>query len=468
MRGMAHQPLQSASAMIELLESRTLLSADWVGTWQVSGVDLTMRSLPSKGALAVTSPALTASISQVDASTYVATLSTKVGKQVRTEEHILTADGNGLFVDDPTGIETAPNGETIYSKLYIRMMMVDADVRMFDMTSVGYTSSGDTQRIQWINIYAGFASRRTLQVVKFPYDGSYTFHGFTMDVNRTSAGVLSVDQYYNDTTDLAFARTRGKLYAVSVDGNSPTTFKDGAGRLSQIVAGPVQGGGYTDTVQMYYRGPDGRLYYRAGGMVANTDPTRTDALGTMPAGQILNGWTTAGYSDVAPYNFAPLLAPSAGVVLNSVNQNQTDSQGTSVHEILDASNITDWNSGNGRGIAITSLNSSKGSWEYSTDGGVTWLPTGKVSAGRSLLLADSDQNRIRFIPKSNTSGALAKVMRLRAWDQTFGANGTFVSSGRAGNLTAFSAVYNYAGLLVAALPAPVVTPVFSDVPLAMQ
>lgn len=114
--------------MIEQLESRVMLSADWAGTWQVAGVDLSMRSLPKKGAVAVTKPALTITVSQSDADTYLATMTTKVGKQVRSEQHTFTGDANGLYFDDLTGTETAPNGETIYSKLYVRMMMVDADV----------------------------------------------------------------------------------------------------------------------------------------------------------------------------------------------------------------------------------------------------------------------------------------------------------------------------------------------------
>lgn len=471
MRGRIDQSRPRRCAMVEQLESRFMLSADWVGTWQVSGIDLSMRSLPKNGALAVTKPTLTITVTEVASDSYVATLTTKVQKQVRTEQHTLSSDANGLYVDEPTGTEVAPNGETIYSKLYIRMMMVDADVRMFDMTSVGYTDNAGTQRIQWINIYAGVASRQKLQVVKFPYDGNYTFHGFTMDINRSSAGVVSVDQYYNDPTGVAFARIKGNQYGVNVDadgdgiGDGATTFTDHGGRLSQVMTGPVQGGGYTDALQMYYRGPDGRLYFRAGGMTANTDPARTDALGAIPAGQILNGWTTAGYSDVAPYNFAPVLSPYANVSLTSINQNQVDSEGTSVHAILASADITDWNSGDGVGIAITSLSTSNGTWEYSTDGGAHWLPTGRVSTGHSLLLADSDLNRIRFIPKTDYSGVQTKVMQFRAWDQSVGANATFLSASRAGKLTAFSTTRVSASLQVLPLTAPMVTSVFSDRPI---
>lgn len=472
MRGTIDRSQPRTIAMIEQLESRVMLSADWVGTWQVSGMDVTMRSLPTKGAVAVTKPALTIAISQVSDDTYLAALTTKVGKQVRTEQHTLSSDANGLFFDDLSGTEVAPNGDTIHSKLYIRMMMVDADVRMFDMTSVGYTDSAGTQRIQWINVYAGVASRQKLQVVKFPYDGNYTFHGFTMDVNRDVAGVMSVDEYYNDPTGITFARIKGNQYSVNVDrngdgvGDGATTFADRGGRLSQVATGPVAGGGYADFLQMYFRGPDGRMYFRSSGMVANTDPARSDGLGAIPAGQILNGWTTAGYSDVAPSNFAPVLAPSTGVALTSINQNQTDSQGTSVHAILASSGVTDWNPGDSVGIAITSLSTSKGTWEYSIDGGATWLPTGKVSTGHALLLNDSDLNRIRFIPKADYSGIQTKAMQFRAWDQTVGANGTFISASRAGKLTAFSTTRNYASLQVLPVAGPMVTSVFSDVPIA--
>ena len=51
-----------------------------------------------------------------------------------------------------------------------------------------------------------------------------------------------------------------------------------------------------------------------------------------------------------------------------------------------------------RGMAITAVDTAKGRWEYSTNGGQSWTIISGVSPTAALLLADKPDTRIRFIP----------------------------------------------------------------------
>src|SRR4029079_9411774 len=91
-------------------------------------------------------------------------------------------------------------------------------------------------------------------------------------------------------------------------------------------------------------------------------------------------------------------------------------------------------SGAVNGIAVTSLVSSTGIWQYSTDAGTTWTGVGAVSSSSALLLRSTD--KLRFVPDGQ-NGTTASVT-FRAWDQTSGTQGTKVDTTTSGGSTAFS------------------------------
>jgi hypothetical protein len=117
--------------------------------------------------------------------------------------------------------------------------------------------------------------------------------------------------------------------------------------------------------------------------------------------------------------------------------------GTSVQELIDTPTLYD--DANGRlrsGIAVTSVDSTHGVWQFSTDSGNDWTTFPTVSdTSATLLEADalSNTSMIRFVPDQYFYGTAA--ISYRAWDVTdnrfSGATGVDVSSG--GGNSAFSA-----------------------------
>ncbi|MCW5589084.1 MAG: cadherin repeat domain-containing protein, partial [Legionellales bacterium] len=136
-------------------------------------------------------------------------------------------------------------------------------------------------------------------------------------------------------------------------------------------------------------------------------------------------------------NSAPILDNSDDLILSTINENQTSNTGNLISDILssDGGNpISDTDIGDLEGIAIYNLNSSNGTWEYSTDNGSNWNAVGAVDANNALLLRATD--KIRFIPDGENSDTAN--FNFYAWDQTSGTAGNKVDVTTRGTTTAFS------------------------------
>jgi hypothetical protein len=124
--------------------------------------------------------------------------------------------------------------------------------------------------------------------------------------------------------------------------------------------------------------------------------------------------------------FVPLLNPAPETVVSSsrnafdVNE-QAENGGTTVAELVDAARISDPEGSANLGIAVTSVDSTHGSWEYTTDGGDTWTSFSDLSAFGTLLLAGDTESAIRFLPDLGYEGTAP--ISFRAWDGTSGSPG---------------------------------------------
>ena len=107
--------------------------------------------------------------------------------------------------------------------------------------------------------------------------------------------------------------------------------------------------------------------------------------------------------------------------------------------MLLAGQVTDPDASAVVGIAVTAVNNTNGSWQYTTDGGSTWLNFGTgVSAGSARLLAADTMSSVRFVPIANFNGAVTGGLTLRAWDQTSGSAGGVANASSGGGSLAFS------------------------------
>lgn len=176
----------------------------------------------------------------------------------------------------------------------------------------------------------------------------------------------------------------------------------------------------------------------------------------------LSTWTELWRFDtnyVPPVNYAPVLDPDGTPFLPSYTKLESNT-GISITDLIASMSplggITDANIADGQGIAIIGRNNLNGTWEYTTNGGTSWLPLGTVSTTSARLLASNATTRIRFVANSTYVGNSG--ITFLAWDQTAGVNGSLADTSIRGGNSPFSVKKESAYVTVLDNHAPVLNP----------
>jgi|GEM_PF-739635 len=157
--------------------------------------------------------------------------------------------------------------------------------------------------------------------------------------------------------------------------------------------------------------------------------------------------------DITAVNDAPVLDNAQSPTLTAIDEDAGDDDGSgadgdddatsnanntgdTVASIVVDSSITDADGGATESIAVTAVDNTNGTWQFSTDSGTSWtsINSGTTSDSNALLLDSTDM--LRFVPGADYSGS--STIMFRAWDQTSGSAGTFVDASSNGGSTAFS------------------------------
>jgi len=156
--------------------------------------------------------------------------------------------------------------------------------------------------------------------------------------------------------------------------------------------------------------------------------------------------------NVRGVNHAPVLDSAADLALAGIDEDDAANAGTRVSDILasaGADPITDVDEFSQEGIAVVGVDAAHGAWQYSLDGGATWVSFGTPSAAAARLLGDD--GRIRFVPAADFNGTVSGGVTFRAWDQISGMPGDVVkltAAGATGGATAFSTATETAAITV--------------------
>ncbi|MGL4553164.1 MAG: cadherin-like domain-containing protein, partial [Gemmataceae bacterium] len=157
----------------------------------------------------------------------------------------------------------------------------------------------------------------------------------------------------------------------------------------------------------------------------------------LQASGVGGSWTVSGAAAtvslvVRAVNDAPVL-PTTAVTLPGVPRSATDPAGVAVTMMLVG--VTDIDTAALSGAAIIGT-SGGGRWQFSLNGGGTWLGL-TATAARARLLRDTDL--VRFVPDGTFTGNA--TLTLRAWDRAAGVAGRVVNLTRAtavGGITPYS------------------------------
>ena len=203
----------------------------------------------------------------------------------------------------------------------------------------------------------------------------------------------------------------------------------------------------------------------------NANATRSDVQSVLQAVSILNnsqdptvgprtveavitdgdGGTSNTLTKDVPFtaqNDAPLLNNSGTLHFTNITEDDVSNSGNSISEIFGATTlpdlITDIETSDPEGMAVTGFANSNGTWQYSIDAGASWIDAPTVSDTTALLLRTTD--RLRYVP-DGIRGESAQIT-FRAWDQSSGTAGTLADASSNGGATAFSVSSETAEIIV--------------------
>jgi hypothetical protein len=151
---------------------------------------------------------------------------------------------------------------------------------------------------------------------------------------------------------------------------------------------------------------------------------------------------------VTAVNDAPVLSGANN--LATINEDPAVNNGTLVSALI-AGQVSDVDAGAVSGIAVTAVDNTNGTWQYSTNAGGTWNAFGTPTAGSAQLLAADANTYVRFVPNANWNGTVAAGITFRAWDQSTGTAGSTADTTSNGGATAFSAASASADIIVNAV-----------------
>ena len=119
----------------------------------------------------------------------------------------------------------------------------------------------------------------------------------------------------------------------------------------------------------------------------------------------------------------PLTAPTlAGANnLSNIDEDDTSNSGTLVSSLI-SGQVSDSFADALEGIAITAVDNTNGTWQYTTDGS-SWSAINATSPATTLLLASDGNNAVRFVPDADWNGTVTDGITFYAWDQTSGTDG---------------------------------------------
>ncbi len=263
---------------------------------------------------------------------------------------------------------------------------------------------------------------------------------------------LPADPETTEDFPVVFSTAAGNAIVIS-DADSPSLTvslaADGVLTLSGT-AGLTFTSGSNGSYSMSFTGSLADINAALDGLVYTPDP---DIWGSgeidITADDGTDQTTVSLFPTIDPVNDAPVLTPFAAnlTAIASDNHNPT---GVKIAALLGSHVEDPDNFSAPRGIAVTDVTATGGTWQYSTNNGSTWtnFPSG-ISGSAALVLRDTYY--IRFLPDGTSSGN--ESFTFRAWDQTDGSTGgTQVDITATGGATAFSAASDIVHLIVNTQP----------------
>jgi hypothetical protein len=309
-----------------------------------------------------------------------------------------------------------------------------------------------TTNYSWTNMpvlstdqYILFNSDESFDKIRFVPNGSYSgTQSFTYKVWDLNGGVYIGDVITIDSSNSKYFSTNTGTGSISIISSA---VKPSAARsLSGSQSTPN-----SSTINLNWQAPlttgSSTVSYKVYSINALNQKTLLTTTSNL-------NYAATGYTTSGSYKFSVLASNSAGdadsepnvtvtvtihtppqlngsqtVTLSTIQEDDVTSSGTSISSIITAlgSNYVKANVSDNRGIGIYTAQSTNGSWQYSTNNGLSWQAFPTVTNTSVLVLTEiGNTNKIRFIPNANFNGTV--TFGFYAWDTLTGTPGNVVTT----------------------------------------
>ncbi|MCG9967460.1 Ig-like domain-containing protein [Pelotomaculum terephthalicicum JT] len=229
---------------------------------------------------------------------------------------------------------------------------------------------------------------------------------YTPNTNATGA-----DSFSFTVSDGSAGGSIGGNFAVNIIGVYTVTYDGNGGTGTAPTESDKAEGETFVAADNTFAAPGGKQFKEWNTAANGTGKSyQPGATVTMPAGNLT---LYAIWENKAPILTVEGFYPT----LTGINEGDYTSIGNTVAEIVPTGSITYADGSTAKNIAVTSVDNTNGKWQYSIDGGVTWLDISGVAGSNVDLSANSlllDENaRLHFVPNAGWNGT--STFTYRAW-----------------------------------------------------
>jgi hypothetical protein len=328
------------------------------------------------------------------------------------------AGANSLYAVKITALPGAGalklNGAAVAAGQFVSVSDIDAG-------KLVYTPAANANGSGYASV--GFVLQDSGGTANGGVDTESTAHALTFDVRAVNDAPQGANRTVTATEDTPFVLSASHFgFSDAVESNNfagvkiATVATAGTLRLNGVAVSAGQTVSAADLAA-------GKLVYTPGangsgaGYASFTFQVQDDG-GTANGGVDLDPTPNTITIDVTPVQDAPTLDGAND--LAAIDEDASGNGGTLVSALI-AGHFGDPDSGALSGIAVTGVDNTHGTWQYSTNGGASWSNFGNALPGSARLLAADA--RVRFVPDANWNGTVPNGLTFRAWDRTIGVNG---------------------------------------------
>ncbi|MFN7629125.1 MAG: hypothetical protein ACK5PZ_20040, partial [Pirellula sp.] len=372
---------------------------------------------------------------------------------------------NALLITSTTQVRYVPNGISGETATFSYKAWDQTSGTASTNATPGYAStasSGGTTAFSSNNALAQIVVSNANDAPTITNLYTHTLTGTNEDTTSsgTLASALLTGASWGDVdtgavSGLAITSTTGGgTWQYSTDGVTWTSFGAVSSTNALLIASTSQ----VRYIPNGQNGETGTFSYKAWDQTSGSASTNATP---SYASTATSGGTTAFSSEnataqitVTNVNDAPVLNASASPTVGTVLEGATNPSGVTVASLVVDASITDQDGTAIEAIAITGLNTSLGVWQYSLNGGTSWLTINSElinSSTNELALLLGSTAQLRLIPFGDLSGSVSDGITFRAWDQTSGSEGEYTVVTNTGGTSAFSSGSDIASVAVVAV-----------------